>query len=386
MLFGQQIEEDPETIYPPAGVNMVGCGAGVTYSGNNLMAGSYNNTESGKVENGWKHVWDFSTSQANGTIACAALTTQAGGKVTAGSYPYADDYKYGSGTSLKGNDEYLNRTGTYIVPNYTEINTGGDYGQYGILYIDGKNERILRVHDAQSICTNYFQWTTDSTYEYRKRSVYYKKSIAIDIYKMAFQSVSLFDVNNGKSYEDGLINTVTVEMPQQLKNLISEEALNRANYYWIPFEGCSDGYIYLALRIPGSAGNNPLAHGEEFYIWQISVEDFSSEYFVLTNSTGENIAWNVSNALNNRAVLVTADFVFSVSISRKVYSISRQDGSAKELKFPDGISMNMYSLDKAVFFKGKLYIFETSYTYIYDPITAEMRIKNYAPAYSPNNR
>ena len=43
------------------------------------MRGSMNQTESKKIDNGYRFVWDFITSQANGTISCVALTHKFGG-------------------------------------------------------------------------------------------------------------------------------------------------------------------------------------------------------------------------------------------------------------------------------------------------------------------
>ena len=43
------------------------------------MRGSMNQTESKKIDNGYRFVWDFTTSQANGTISCVALTHKFGG-------------------------------------------------------------------------------------------------------------------------------------------------------------------------------------------------------------------------------------------------------------------------------------------------------------------
>ena len=78
MLFDENIEENPEIIFKPVNVNIVGH-AGSAYSGTNVMRGSYNTNESGEIENGYRHVWDFGTDKANGTIKCLSLTSLNGG-------------------------------------------------------------------------------------------------------------------------------------------------------------------------------------------------------------------------------------------------------------------------------------------------------------------
>ena len=50
------------------------------YSGDNLRRGSYNTNESGIITGGIRRVWDWSTSQGNGTIASVCLTTAQLGK------------------------------------------------------------------------------------------------------------------------------------------------------------------------------------------------------------------------------------------------------------------------------------------------------------------
>lgn len=80
MLFASQITENPNTIYPPADNSQVGCAGNDAYSGTNTMRGSYSSPESGAVANGYKHVWNFSEPQSNGTIRCVSLTSPQGGK------------------------------------------------------------------------------------------------------------------------------------------------------------------------------------------------------------------------------------------------------------------------------------------------------------------
>lgn len=81
LIFSEPLEESVDNIIPSVRdrnniVGYAGQFAGVT--GNN-MKGSYNATESVELENGFTHVWDFSTEQANGEISAVALTSAMGG-------------------------------------------------------------------------------------------------------------------------------------------------------------------------------------------------------------------------------------------------------------------------------------------------------------------
>lgn len=82
LLFPKTIQENAETIFAPADNKPTGIASHDAYSGTDTRRGSYNENESGPLSGevkGYKHVWDFNTSQANGPILCAALTSARGG-------------------------------------------------------------------------------------------------------------------------------------------------------------------------------------------------------------------------------------------------------------------------------------------------------------------
>lgn len=82
LLFGTDVEQDEKHVLPtPTEIeSLVGyAGQGVAEL-NNPYRGTYNSSESGAVENGYKHVWDFTSEQAIGTIKTVCLTTMWGGE------------------------------------------------------------------------------------------------------------------------------------------------------------------------------------------------------------------------------------------------------------------------------------------------------------------
>lgn len=80
------LTEDAEIIRVPSGVGMTANGVkGILNSGNPTELGSYNEIESGWQQDGsLKMVWDFSTSQGNGTIAAVCLTSSFNGMLGVG--------------------------------------------------------------------------------------------------------------------------------------------------------------------------------------------------------------------------------------------------------------------------------------------------------------
>lgn len=87
LLFDKALPEDANQLIAPAGTQLVGCGA---YNNQNntkgKCRGNYNQTESelNQSQKYMKFVYDFATSQANGTIASLALTSKKGGFVSYG--------------------------------------------------------------------------------------------------------------------------------------------------------------------------------------------------------------------------------------------------------------------------------------------------------------
>lgn len=78
MLWKDPLPESAEQIIPPAEAVEV-AHAGGAYTGSDTMRGSYNANESGKIENGFRHVWDFGTDRGNCTFSAVTLTSLAGG-------------------------------------------------------------------------------------------------------------------------------------------------------------------------------------------------------------------------------------------------------------------------------------------------------------------
>lgn len=77
LLFPESIDENAEIVFPPT--IPTGYGGSSTDAGDDVCMGTYNPTESGEVTGGYKHVWDFATSQANGNISCVCLTHRLAG-------------------------------------------------------------------------------------------------------------------------------------------------------------------------------------------------------------------------------------------------------------------------------------------------------------------
>ena len=82
LLYEDALEEDPAKYYAPMDNLLVGYSSNDVNTTTDDRRGSLNQTESGPLEDGsgYRFVFDFATSQANGTISALGLTSMRGGK------------------------------------------------------------------------------------------------------------------------------------------------------------------------------------------------------------------------------------------------------------------------------------------------------------------
>lgn len=80
LLFPKALEENVDNIYVQSDNLPVAYAYNNVNSTANTARGSLNLTESKKLDNGYKFVWEFTPSQGNGTIAAVALTSALGGQ------------------------------------------------------------------------------------------------------------------------------------------------------------------------------------------------------------------------------------------------------------------------------------------------------------------
>lgn len=90
LLYEDALEEDTSKFYAPQDNKLIGYSGNDTNGTEDIMRGSLNQTESGPLEDGsgYRFVFDFTTSQANGTISSVGLTSKWGGAVGFGTKYY----------------------------------------------------------------------------------------------------------------------------------------------------------------------------------------------------------------------------------------------------------------------------------------------------------
>jgi len=122
--------------------------AGIANTSTDPSIGTYNENESGRIENGkgYRHVWDFASDRANGEISCICLTTKDGG--TNGYHNTYYNLSSG-GTDLNSNStDHFNPTYHTIVARYindAEFNASL-YKWFYMGRLEDGNVRLLGKH------------------------------------------------------------------------------------------------------------------------------------------------------------------------------------------------------------------------------------------------
>ena len=261
-LFDTNIDEDANNIFMPAGVRMIGNGSKDTSNSSECTElGSYNATESGLQSDGSvKFVYDFSTQQANGSIACACLTSKLGGYIGMGnasnSRVYSDDFKLNAYRS-KSNNECT-------------------YGKA----VDNRSDSILYpVYNENAI---YFTSPYNIRYSNDYATQHWSATKKIQILKIraGFSSVSIKDKNS----LNNVLETYDVAIPQ---NILDYMGTSKYNAY--PYSD-NDGNVYIIFKMNSnnSSGYCSLKNGSFFWIMKID-RSMNATSYRFTNNTGKEL-------------------------------------------------------------------------------------------------
>ena len=263
-LFDTALDEDVNNIFMPAGVKMIGNGSkDVSNSGAVTELGSYNTTESGLQSDGSiKLVYDFSTAQANGTIACACLTSKIGGYMGMG-----------------------NDSGRYYNADYAEDAFWGK--NYCYTGISGGEKNVSHLlYPVYSENAIYFTNPYNITYASNYSSQHWRTTGKIQILKVraGFTNVGINDRQDLKN----IIATYDVDIPQDI----------------LDYMGTSNNYVYA---VADSLERNifivfyksaTLSAGG--YCWIMKIDKhMKATAYKLTNNTGSALSiYRQTNAFN----------------------------------------------------------------------------------------
>ena len=289
LLFDRELEENADNTFMPAGVKMVGnASKDVVNTGAVTELGNYNVTESGvQADGSIKFVYDFSTSQANGTIKSVCLTSRIGGYEGVGNkencyinndYPW--DYMYEKNVCYFGS---MFGTGSLNAIMYAS------YEDNAIHLINEQN----RVYTAEYASEH---WSTT-------------KKIQIMKARAGFTSLS---IKSNRTIKE-IVETYDIQIPQSILDYMgtSKTELNA----FCDFEG----NIYIMFNNSTSTTLN--ANG---FVWLLKIDrNMNATPYKITNNTGRNLYLHrLFMAINNDYL-----FMYSGTTPYNLYGIKCSDST-----------------------------------------------------------
>lgn len=264
LLFSDNIPEDPEQIYAPADAHCIGYASIDGYNKTNTFRGSFNPAESGYLENGYRFVWNFTTSQANGEIKCLGLTTPFGGK-------------YGYGMSLDTTARETVQTTCNSHVDKTAADSRwlriGPFFAPGTVYRSGGSTDSRYGSNKDILWKSYF---TDNTFE----------TLQISKYNASNNELTLI---GKRPNSNSLLKKFSISTPFWANNLIniychdngslsSSERSDIYNYsgsyiqFIYDFDDSSnqEGYLYLLSLHKANHDSN---RGKLIYLMKINLDD-----------------------------------------------------------------------------------------------------------------
>lgn len=183
LLLDTAITEDANIVRVPKNAGMTANGAkGVLNSGNPTELGSWSETESGWQQDGsYKMVWDYTTSQGNGTVACVCLTSLY------------------HGLQGEGNKSLTYKANTTSIAAYNSA-TGQSVGSGTVIGIENNRCHVWTTTD--------FETTAE---------------ITDNVYSLPVDTLDLRDAIN----EARLLDTYTVQVPSAISSLSGRWKLRR---------------------------------------------------------------------------------------------------------------------------------------------------------------
>lgn len=363
LLFDSQIEEKPENTYAPPSANLIGCGVydHKNSNANNKVRGDYNAAESefNEEQKYMKFVYDFSTSEANGTIASVCLTSYYGGLTSYGnkdaefiknsnnqraydSYKFCINNFYGNSSTSSSQD----LAESSLIPlcvsgdvNYKKAKDDKDYSV--ILGPDdfSRSEISSSIYDKEHPI--FIDVDEDAVYYLKTKHETGFRAYWITKRKAYIKSISVFDNPQAKG---DLIEEVQV---------VSEISFEDFNYY-SPKYYCYDTaqkclYIFVG-RYTNYNNNSDL----NFIKVDLSngLTNAKGQEIIVKNTTGFNIDICYKNSSNTGTFFINNGFLYvnktntSTQIKPEYYKIEiANPANVKKLKDetrPNYDSKNLY--------------------------------------------
>ena len=233
LLFDSHIDEDVNQLYAPAGASLTGCARYNTVNtSTGVILGSYNTTESkyDSANKKMQFVYDFNTSQGNGTIASICLTN-----LDAGYGTYNSDMAY----SAYGMKTFCSTPQTLTIDSkdmYSGITTGAYFHLFAI--------------DTNEDLAYYFSLPTSNSLSFQTR-------------RIGLKNFSLF--------------STAMPVVETSHTITLEHAISSYRCYNFDRD---DNALYII-----SSDTSTLATGAGFIVTKINFGTWTTTQYAMTNAT-----------------------------------------------------------------------------------------------------
>lgn len=262
-LFDGTLDERKDNYHFPMDVKLTGCAGRVANTSSKLI-GSYNSTESHSNDNGYTSVWDFGTSQANGTIASLSLTNY-----LAGENPYFNTHKSEGSYSTDSTSPilvydsdkgiaYLYRSGKFykkkIFTNIIRANTP-----------DFSTEEV--VFDFNFSNSYYYDWTICNGYDgyvyaINCKETSSKKSVTFNIRRV---KVSDFSFTEEDTLTFQIDNVTCAKTSYTSSGLNMSHCVSKGYFYFRSY----DCYTLYKVNLSNTVDVKEINFGDEVGVTQI---------------------------------------------------------------------------------------------------------------------
>lgn len=365
LLFDETLNSDPADYFLPT-VKCTGYASQDAYAGLDTCRGNFNASEGGvQADGSYKFVWDFATSQANGTIKSLALCPNMMGQIGLTSSKVSDESK--NFFMKRKNIDPFNSDG-YMYPSGM-----ADGFHSGGLYIVAVIDDIAYAASMDNIGYRGIS-EISSTLMFKKNGGVLK----LFRFKLGTSSIALTDKVCRASY----IDTINVQLPAEFVDSIT---YNSSNTYTslIALNYDKDNnkiIVFPCYRSSPLAVNNTIKYCEI---------DLSNNCAVtvhtFTNNTPGSIISESYTGINNRgySLYIMEDYIIAVSEVGDVYryySIKKNDNTqVKEIQRMDGTALwsgGSGSLIIPVFNKGKMLVARINGYRVIDLATGKIKDTN----------
>lgn len=349
-LFDTKLDENVNNILMPAGVKMVGNGSyNISNSGSVTELGSYNTSESGLQSDGSiKFVYDFSTQQANGSIACACLTSKIGGYIGMGNKDriciYNENYNFKKFIS----DSFHQR-------------------RSGIAGIAGSNQNaqhlLYPVYSENAIYfTNPYNIDYNANYVNQHWST--TKKIQILKVKAGFTSIGIKE----RLLLDQVVETYDIDIPQDILTYMG------TNKYTAVINSDIDGNVYV-MFCKMSYNTDSFALGAGTFCWIMKIDrEMNATAYKFTNNVGKILSFSRIGSVFEGDYI----WLFESSSPYNIYGIKYTDSTQIiETGINVGAVNKLFVIEKNLIGVMKNYSSSNCYApLVYDVINNELRQVN----------